>query len=107
MKESTIEKYLIGQVKSIGGLTIKQTGTRGVPDRLVLYRGEAIFCEVKQSKGVLAKHQMRFAEKLADCGVETVVIWSKEGVDLFIEDVLQFHAQIELAIADVENEAVH
>ncbi len=39
--ENDIEKYLVRQIKRIGALCYKFTspGTRGVPDRIILYQG--------------------------------------------------------------------
>ncbi len=84
MKESTVENHLVKEVKRIGGMCIKQTGVRGIPDRLVVYRGRMFFVEVKQPSGTLARHQARFAIKLGACGVKTEVTWTKEEVDALI-----------------------
>ncbi len=84
MKESTVERYLVNEIKRIGGMCIKMTGVRGIPDRLVVYRGEMFFVEVKQPGGTLGKHQARFIAELGVCGAKTDVIWTKEEVDALI-----------------------
>jgi hypothetical protein len=49
--EKDIEKKLGVGVKKLGGWTLKllPTFVSGLPDRLVLYKGRAIFVELKSS----------------------------------------------------------
>lgn len=51
VKESSIEAYFVATVKELGGITFKfaNSGTNGVPDRIVCFQGGVIsFCELKR-----------------------------------------------------------
>ena len=85
--EATIEKYLCEQVEKVGGMTIKQQGTRGVPDRLVIFEGEHYHVEVKQPNGKLDAHQKRYLQKLREHGAEVIVLWNKNQVDGFVRSL--------------------
>lgn len=87
MKERTIEQYLRGQVKDIGGLCYKfvSPGSAGVPDRIVIYRGVTAFVEVKQEKGkVSALQNARLTEIVQNGGI-ALLVYNKEDVDNFIK----------------------
>ena len=84
MRESTIEAYLRGRVKGIGGKAYKfvSPGNDGVPDRLVcLPGGQAIFVELKAPGKKPTKLQLIQQEKLRSLGFVVEVIDSKKLVD--------------------------
>ena len=86
MRESDVERYLVEQVESIGGLCYKwvSPGTRGVPDRLVILPGRAtIYVELKKADRVLSPNQVHRLDTLTKLGQECHVIWSKVQVDEF------------------------
>lgn len=66
--ENDIEKYLVRQIKSIGALCYKFTspGTRGVPDRIILYRGNVFFIELKRPGGKPRKDQLKIMGKFKE-----------------------------------------
>ena len=89
--ENDIEKYLVRQIKSIGALCYKFTspGTRGVPDRIIVYRGNVFFAELKRPGGKPRKDQLKVMEKFNDQMMPIFVIASKEKVDKFTRIVLK------------------
>lgn len=87
MLEATIERYLRDRVKAIGGLPYKFSSPahRGVPDRIVLYRGKVYFVEVKKDNGRLSSLQKIEHEKIREQGLDVFVVWNTEDVDIFID----------------------
>jgi hypothetical protein len=87
MQESEIEKYLVEQVKGIGGRAYKfvSPGNNGVPDRLVVLPGAVIiFVELKALHGKLTPLQVGQITRLKGFGCSVLVIKSKPEVDDFI-----------------------
>lgn len=85
IRESTIERHLIKQVKAAGGTAYKfvSPGRRSVPDRLVLLPGgRIVFVECKAPGEQPRADQMREHEKLRKLGFKVVVLDSKnlEGI---------------------------
>ena len=89
MLERSVEAGLIKKVKQHGGICLKFTspGTRGVPDRLIIYRGRVIFVELKQEKGRITALQKRMHERLRYHGAEVYVAYGSEGVRKLIEEL--------------------
>ena len=88
MRESTIEKYFVAQVKALGGMAYKFTSPahRGVADRVVcLPDGQTWFVELKATNGRLSELQKIFAEDMARMNQKYACIWSKEQVNDFIK----------------------
>jgi hypothetical protein len=84
MRESTIEKYFVAQVKKLGGMAYKFTSPahRGVADRVVcLPDGQTWFVELKAPSGRLSELQKVFAADMAKMNQKYACIWSKEQVD--------------------------
>ncbi|MRI74088.1 VRR-NUC domain-containing protein [Enterococcus mundtii] len=84
--ENDIEKYMVKQVKKIGGLCYKwvSPGTRGVPDRIVIYQRNIFLVELKRPGERPRKDQLKTIEKINDQRVPVLVIDTKEKVDAFI-----------------------
>jgi len=90
VKESTIEKHLVAQVKVLGGMAYKFTSPahRGVADRVVcLPDGQTWFVELKAPGGRLSELQKIFAEDMARMNQRYACLWNKEQVDAFITSV--------------------
>lgn len=85
--EKYIEKYLVAEVKRIKGLCIKMSpaGLIGIPDRLVLVNGKAVFAELKSKGKKPSRIQQYTHQKLNDAGFPVTVIDSVEGVDELIK----------------------
>lgn len=99
MRESTIEKYLVTQVKAIGGEVrkVQWIGRNGAPDRVVMLPakraaptidcawcnplGLTVWVELKAPGKPAEPHQLREHKRMRDVGQTVVVIDSIEGVD--------------------------
>jgi len=71
IRESNIEKALVGAVKIRGGMALKfvSPGMSGVPDRLVLIPGGAIaFVEVKATGAKMRPLQLKRKRQLEKIG---------------------------------------
>lgn len=80
IRESTIEKHLVAEVKKVGGIAYKllSPGRRAVPDRLVLLPGgRAVFVECKSPGERPRPEQLREHERLRALGFTVVVLDSK------------------------------
>ena len=89
MKESTIEKHLVTQVKALGGMAYKFTSPahRGVADRVVcLPDGQTWFVELKAPGGRLSELQKIFQFDMARMNQRYACLWSKEHVEEWLND---------------------
>ena len=87
MRESTIEKYFVAQVKAVGGVAFKfvSPSNRGVSDRIVcLPDGSTWFVELKAPSGRLSPLQRHFQSEMARLNQNYACLWSKEHVDQWI-----------------------
>lgn len=96
MLEKTIEQRLVKKVQQAGGVAYKWVapGQSGVPDRIVIMPTEAgparvFFVELKTDTGRLSKVQERQHMRLKALGADVRVVWGRDGVDAFIEEVMQ------------------
>lgn len=65
MRESKIENEVVTYAKSLGYLAYKLKGSEtGLPDRIFLKNGTAIFIEFKTQKGRLSRRQIKVCESL-------------------------------------------
>ena len=90
VRERVIETYLFSQCKKIGAMCVKQEPryNAGIPDRLVMYAGLAVFVEVKRPGGTPTERQDKYHDRLGKVGMGVVVIDTKEKVDVFITRLL-------------------
>ncbi len=89
MRESTIEKYFVAQVKAAGGVAFKfvSPSNRGVSDRIVcLPDGSTWFVELKAPSGRLSPLQRHFQSEMARLNQNYACLWSKEHVDQWIRE---------------------
>jgi hypothetical protein len=89
MRESTIEKYFVAQVKALGGVAYKFTSPahRGVADRVAcLPDGSTWFVELKAPGGRLSPLQKHFQSEMARMNQTYACLWSKEHVEEWIND---------------------
>ncbi|MGG2140857.1 VRR-NUC domain-containing protein [Candidatus Symbiopectobacterium sp.] len=85
IRESTIEKHLVAEVKKAGGIAYKfvSPGRRSVPDRLVLLPGgRLVFVECKAPGEKPRADQLREHDRMRALGFTVVVLDSKnmEGI---------------------------
>lgn len=85
VSERTVEQYLKRRVEDVGGLCLKWTGERGVPDRICVFKeGLVVFVEVKTTTGTLSASQMMQLNRLRKRQANVAVVWSKHDVDLLV-----------------------
>ena len=90
MLEKEVEKFLLREVKKIGGISFKfiSPGNAGVPDRIVILpSGRVVFVELKTDKGKLTKLQEVQIKKISDLGADARVLRGIEGVKDFINEI--------------------
>ena len=90
MLEKEVEKFLVREVKKIGGVSFKfiSPGNAGVPDRIVILpTGKIVFAELKTDKGKLTKLQEVQIKKISDLGADARVLRGIEGVKEFINEI--------------------
>jgi len=96
MRESVIEKYLVKQVKALGGEVrkVQWVGHRGAPDRLVMlpdrfatnpypmwFKPITVWVELKATGVAPEAHQLREHDRMRSMGQRVEVIDSIEAVD--------------------------
>lgn len=88
--EKAIEQYLVRCIKLFGGMCVKlqNTGYNGIPDRLVLLDGKAIFVELKAPDGRLSEVQKARHKQLQKLGFNVYTLWNFEQVDWFLQKEL-------------------
>lgn len=90
MLEKEVEKYLVREIKKLGGVSFKfiSPGNAGVPDRIVILpTGKVVFVELKTDKGKLTKLQESQIRKITGLGAEVKVLYGIEGVRKFINEI--------------------
>ncbi len=89
MLEDKVERKLKSEVESIGGKAFKFTspGNNGVPDRIVLYKGQCYFVELKRPGKDLRPLQKAVRRKFKKLGFKVYVIDSIESVGEFIDGI--------------------
>lgn len=90
MLEKEVEKFLVREVKKIGGVSFKfiSPGNAGVPDRIVILpTGKVVFVELKTDKGKLTKLQEVQIKKISNLGADARVLRGIEGVREFINEI--------------------
>lgn len=87
ISEKKIEQYLKVECEKLGGMCLKTNASmyKGIPDRLILYRGVADFVEVKRKDGILSKAQKSFINKLNMYRFRVQVVYSKKDVDNYLK----------------------
>jgi hypothetical protein len=90
MKESLIERYLVQEIKGLGGLAWKfiSPGTSGVPDRVVMLPGGIVwFVETKSNVGgrTNALQHLR-GKQLFDIGCNYKLLSSKDAINTWLKD---------------------
>lgn len=84
MRESIIERYLVRQVKAVGGRCVKQY-EKDDPDRLCLFPGARLcYVETKMTGKKPRAGQARRHAELWRLGFPVLIIDSKTLVDSFV-----------------------
>ncbi len=89
MLEKQVEQYLVKQVKSIDGISLKLNSLIGIPDRLILLpSGRCMFVELKRPGEEPRKVQVLRMKQLTKLGFRTYVADSYESVDKLLSEVV-------------------
>lgn len=90
VKESDIEKWLVGQIKALGGFADKfvSPGNPGVPDRIIVMPGgRIIFAELKTEIGRLSGIQKWQRKRYQEMGVDFRVIKGMSAARELVEEL--------------------
>lgn len=89
MRESAVDRYLVDEVTKAGGwaLKIPTSYISGLPDRLILLRGRAFFCEIKAPGEKARPLQRAVHAKLSSCGFTVAILDSKTKIDSYLNDL--------------------
>ena len=89
IRESQIEKYLVAQVKALGGVCrkLKYIGCRNAPDRFIMSPKLTLWVELKAPGKKPTSGQLREHERMRGMGQRVEVIDSFEGVDKLIGEM--------------------
>ena len=84
-----VETDFVSAVKKAGGKAYKFTSenNRGVSDRLVVFPGQVWFVEVKRDGGKMSPLQIVFQTFIKTLGLNHFVVYGKEGIIKFLEEV--------------------
>jgi len=88
-RERTIESGLRRQIVRLGGLCFKFTspGTRGVPDRLVIFEGRLYLVELKRPDGEPSQVQKAVHRMIEARKVKVWVVKDDETLKTFIDAI--------------------
>ena len=86
MRESEVEKLLVGGIRKLGGRAFKwvSPGNDGVPDRIPGL--PAVFVELKTVTGKLTPLQRVQLKRLRDMGQAVRVLYGEREVATFLEE---------------------
>ena len=90
MRESSIERKLVTEVKKRGGLAIKFTSPSldGVPDRLLLFhRGVVAFVELKSPGKSLRPLQRKRVKQISALGFKVYIVDNKEMIGGVLDEI--------------------
>lgn len=85
MLESALEDYLTDACKENGVMVVKQTGMRGIPDRLLIKDGMHAFLELKKPGEKPRPLQVEIAKKLRRHGALSLYADGRTGIDDIIK----------------------
>jgi len=87
--EKQVEARLVRKVKALGGECWKfvSPANRGVSDRIVLFKGEVFFVELKRDGGKMTTKQKLFEQKVLNNDGNFSLVEGYDGVDQFVENL--------------------
>lgn len=84
--EKKVERYLVEQCKQRDFKCIKQAPTlKGLPDRLIITRGEMFFIELKDPNGVVSEAQKLVHADFRERGVDVYICSTREEIDAILD----------------------
>ena len=90
VRERDIERWLVGQIKRMGGEAFKfvSPGNDGVPDRMVCMPGGRIyFVELKTEEGGPSKIQTYQIRRFQKLGCDVRIISGREEAERFVQQI--------------------
>lgn len=90
--ESKLERNFYERIRYANGQCIKlyAATVTGIPDRLILMpEGRLWFVELKKEDGRVKPRQKVMHRMLKSMGFKVRILWSKEDIDNFINEILQ------------------
>lgn len=90
VRERDIERWLVGQIKRMGGEAFKfvSPGNDGVPDRMVCMPGGKIyFIELKTEEGGPSKIQTYQIRRFQKLGCDVRIISGREEAERFVQQI--------------------
>lgn len=89
--ERQLELYTIRKFKEIGAVIYKLTQVKGIPDRLVIYKGTSIFLEIKNpnKKGRVSAVQRYRINELIKNGARVLVVEDMQQVKDIIKELVE------------------
>lgn len=90
MKESDIERWLVSQIKDLGGIADKfvSPGNPGVPDRIIVMpNGRIIFAELKTEIGRLSNIQKWQRERYQRMGVDYRIVKGMKAAKELVKEL--------------------
>lgn len=89
VNEKKIENYLKKEVENIGGISYKwvSPGRNGVPDRIVIFKGNVVFVEVKSPGGDLQPDQRFQLNRLQLNGAKLSVVSTRKEVNELVKKI--------------------
>lgn len=91
IRESEIEKELIKQVRTHGGLhrKLRWINARGAPDQFISLNNKVFLVEVKRPGGKPEPHQLREHQRLKAHGIRVLVIDDLKGIDYLLRTAFE------------------
>lgn len=82
MQEKEVEAYLVRRISQLGGKAFKfvSPGNAGVPDRLICWKGQAFFVELKRPGGKPRALQKATVAQIRKTGIKVYCISNKNQV---------------------------
>ena len=88
-QESSIEEYFTKKCKELDIFVLKNTGMRGIPDRLIIKNGHHFFVELKKPGEKARELQQEVHRRLRRHGATVFTIDNKQDIDHVLDQIMQ------------------
>lgn len=85
--ENVIEEHLTKRCEELDIFVLKNTGRRGIPDRLLIKNGKHYFIELKRPGKKATELQKEIHKRLKKHGATVFVIDNKDDIDKVLESM--------------------
>lgn len=90
MLEKSIESHFKKRCKELKIFVAKNTGMRGIPDRICVCNGRTIWVELKKPGEKPKPHQEARIRELEKYGAEVYVLDNKKDIDVVLEHLASY-----------------